>query len=105
MSNIELVEKELSAAKLKHPKFCDRATYLEHFSRFRWAQLVANQRAQNELSENSGCLSAHSILIEKLFEALGQHALGNYQAARVEFAQVAAVAIRAMEMCEREAAK
>lgn len=99
--NIRLVERELAAAKVKHPKFCDQMTYLEHFSRSRWAQSVAALHAQNKLSASLACLSAHSVLVEELFEALEQHALGNCQAARVEWAQVAAVAVRAMEMCEK----
>ena len=105
MSNIELVERELAAAKTKHPKFCDRATYFVRFGQRRWAQLVASQRANNEDDERRGCLSAHSILIEELFEALEAYAAGRMADARVEWAQVAAVAIRAMEMCDREGAK
>ena len=98
-TNIEMVEHELAKAREKHPHFADRALYCSNtFIQYALGMARINSRYE----EQSHSLSIEAIEEEEFFEALEAMVNGDWVAAKTEWAQVAAVAIRAMDFCDMQ---
>lgn len=102
MTNIELVEAELAAAKRKHPHFIDYFTSLEV------ADAEAFLYAMRQVLENRGNfheVNFLNVLQCEMAEAIEARARGDLAHTRQELAQCAAVCIRGMEYIESELEK
>lgn len=93
-----MVKLELDQAKRKHPHFVDEVTSsrLDDMKKDLsvWRDLLAMTKARKKV-----CVFV--VLRCELAEALEAYLKGDYEHARQEFAQCAAVCVRAMEECEK----
>ena len=101
MTNLELVAAELGAAKKKHPKFVDRLLWQDS-SPLHTEEELETERARLKSRIAHGTCSFRSVLRCEVAEAVDAYAHGDLANARKEFAQCAAVCIRAMEYNEKE---
>lgn len=95
--HLEMVQQELANAKKKHPHFVNEVTFLSHADTIYWlkdSRSILNDKTLIERRD------VESILGCELYEALDAYTTGDYEHAMQEFAQCAAVCIRAMEECE-----
>lgn len=100
--HLEMVQQELTNAKKKHPHFVDEVIFLGHDSTSCWLdqfRIILDNRSMMKVRD------VESILICELYEALAAYTECDYEHAMQEFAQCAAVCIRAMEECEAKTTK
>lgn len=102
MSNIELVEAELAAAKRKHPHFIDYFTFTNCAT---FEPELHSRRARLNVAEKQANMMFFDVLECEVYEALDAYAHGELGHAKQELAQCAAVCIRGMEFIETEMAK
>ena len=96
--HLEMVQQELANAKKKHPHFVHKVTVLRHENVSSWLeQLRTLLECMTQLKQRD----VESILECELYEALDAYTTGDYEHAMQEFAQCAAVCIRAMEECKK----
>jgi hypothetical protein len=101
-TNMELVKAELANAKQKHPKFVD---YFMHDTLIEIQNKLAELRRVLDNRISYGEVGIAVILACELEEAKEAYAKGDYDRARGELAQCAAVCIRGMEYIEAEIEK
>ena len=100
--NLCLVEKWLCNAKAKHPHFIDMFTASNATdSDIR----LENRRAILHNRISLGATSFIAVLSCEIEEAINAYTHGNFEHARQELAQCAAVCIRGMEYIQAELAK
>ncbi len=92
--NVRIVERELDAAKEKHPFFADKMFTDAN----RWSDVERDVKARN----SRGPYSADNIILEELAEAMSAYSSGDFANAKKELAQCAAVCIRGMEFIEEK---
>jgi phage repressor protein C with HTH and peptisase S24 domain len=96
--HLEMVKHELANAKKKHPHFVNKVTVLRREKVSSWLeQLRTLLECMTQLKQRD----VESILECELYEALDAYTEGDYEHAMQEFAQCAAVCIRAMEECKK----
>ena len=101
-TNMELIKAELANAKQKHPKFVD---YFMHDSLTETQNKLAELRRVLDNRISYGEVGIAVILSCELEEAKEAYAKGEFEHARLELAQCAAVCIRGMEYIEAEIEK
>lgn len=96
--HLDMVRTELSNAKKKHPHFVDAISFLCPS-----LTIQALESARNHLAyvSKQNLVDVKSVLTCEFYEALEAVVNGDYEHARQELAQCAAVCIRAMEECEK----
>lgn len=96
--HLDMVRTELSNAKKKHPHFVDAINFLCPSLVITGLELKRNALVAEEKRKHVDVLC---VLLCEFYEALEAVVNGDYEHARQELAQCAAVCIRAMEECEK----
>lgn len=99
MTNLELVAAELEAAKKKHPFFA--SALVDPRAAIAWSA----DEEKIKLRNSHGPWYADNIILEEVAEAFAAVERGDLAHARQEFAQCAAVCIRAIEEVQKEMEK
>lgn len=100
--HLDMVRTELNNAKKKHPHFVDAISF--------WSPLLIEKALEDarkylDYASKRNQVEIEHVLMCEFREALEAVMNGDYEHARQEFAQCAAVCIRAMEECEKAVEK
>lgn len=95
--HLDMVRTELNNAKKKHPHFVDAISFsCPSLSE----QALESARNCLAYASKRDLVDVEGVLTCEFYEAIEAVVNGDYEHARQEFAQCAAVCIRAMERCE-----
>lgn len=98
-THLDMVRNEYHHAVEKHPGFVDVMT-IWNAERIAWR--LKGMREHLKLPDTTAVKDFEDILTCEMLEALEAYELGDYAHAMQEFAQCAAVCVRAMEKCEEK---
>lgn len=97
--NLGLVRDEYYSAIAKHPHFVDVVSV---WTAERISMRLKGMRMHLSLPYTTAIKDFEDILTCEMLEALEAFTQGDYQHAKQEFAQCAAVCMRAMDICDKE---
>lgn len=92
------VEAAVVSAERKHPKICDNFCTK---SKEDIASLLKIRQYLNDKAEGNGSSEWYEVIREEVLEAVEAFNVGQYELCLKELAQVAAVAVRGMELVYR----